>query len=85
MPAQMHKTSGHAGLIKSLPSGHHNLSLQSNESAALSDFYGKTGLFLPPPQLPLSSNKGNFSKQTHRQKLYPQFEAPPSTESSPLS
>jgi len=38
MPAQMQKTSGHAGLIKSLPSGHHNLSLQCKESAALSEF-----------------------------------------------
>jgi hypothetical protein len=47
MPAQMHEPSGHAGLIKSLPSGHHNFSLQCKESAALSDFYGKTGLFLP--------------------------------------
>jgi hypothetical protein len=54
MPAQMQQTSGHAGLIKSLPSGHHNFSLQCKESAALSDFYGKTKSSYPssaPPEL----------------------------------
>lgn len=60
MPAQMHRTSGHAGLIKSLPSGHHNLSLQCKESAALSDFYGKTGLFLPLLSSPWAQTKEIF-------------------------
>jgi hypothetical protein len=60
MPAQMHETSGHAGLIKSLQSGHHNFSLQCKESAALSDFYGKTGLFLPLLSSPWAQTKEFF-------------------------
>jgi hypothetical protein len=45
---------------QSLPSCHHNLSLQCKESAALSDFYGKTGLFLPLLSSPWAQTKEIF-------------------------